>query len=623
MVFEEVLGIGVKEVEVIKIFCNFENVLIEVIMKRTIILLLTIFGGVFSLRAQYPPWIGLQWVKYIEGTDSTNNWTAGMTTYYNRAICAFLVKDTIDVDPDSSQHLIIPNNGTMAIACYSEQGNLLWAKQIDNLKESSLTLMNGKNLLISANGKLYIAGCFGKGAGTSSSVDFDPGPGTHYETTIASQDMFLLALDINDGSFLWVKRTYGDTNAVCVPSEIYWNFSIDKLIIHGLQEKKVNMNFNNGVFFLDTLGRKLSFIAQVSVNGNLTAATLISLYPTSPPHVFSVQDYQYHAFVVVQDSILYLINNNFNVLWKDTLFPGIKVKRITGLYYPMGILLNYTFKDTIPCNILQHNTSGCYLVPAGEEDWAVTRIDTGGNYIWTKHYPNKGHIELNGPAFNNIYQGSLTVGRFGGVGIPSSPDTLYLATSNPYVPTDFITCSGAASFISFRNETDWEPAYSLGVIQHLVFQPLSDSSDFFNPLFEIKHTALMGSWILANIKENTLFTPVGYGYPVPFLKDTIIKKTNTETILMLFYNVPPENLETRNFSPLKILPNPTREYFTVKSENFLQGTIEVYNLLGKKVLTASYHRNEKIDVRHLPSGMYILKATDRFGKSYRGKLLKY
>lgn len=60
-----------------------------------------------------------------------------------------------------------------------------------------------------------------------------------------------------------------------------------------------------------------------------------------------------------------------------------------------------------------------------------------------------------------------------------------------------------------------------------------------------------------------------------------------------------------------VFPNPTTEFISVVDANNSISTIEVYNLVGKKVKTFAFHAGEKYVVADLPKGMYLVRILDK------------
>lgn len=76
-------------------------------------------------------------------------------------------------------------------------------------------------------------------------------------------------------------------------------------------------------------------------------------------------------------------------------------------------------------------------------------------------------------------------------------------------------------------------------------------------------------------------------------------------------------------STLKIYPNPTKDKVYIKGFIHQDSLIEVYNLVGQKVVTQKTKSGltQTIDVQFLSKGTYIIKATDINGKPFQEKLL--
>ncbi len=76
-------------------------------------------------------------------------------------------------------------------------------------------------------------------------------------------------------------------------------------------------------------------------------------------------------------------------------------------------------------------------------------------------------------------------------------------------------------------------------------------------------------------------------------------------------------------STLKLYPNPAKDKVYIKGFIHQDSWIEVYNLVGQKVVTqkAKSGLTQEIDVQFLPKGTYIIKATDINGKVFQEKLI--
>lgn len=74
-----------------------------------------------------------------------------------------------------------------------------------------------------------------------------------------------------------------------------------------------------------------------------------------------------------------------------------------------------------------------------------------------------------------------------------------------------------------------------------------------------------------------------------------------------------------SLTPLDISPNPTSDVVLIKNKS-----IDEVQVLSPSGHIIFYHRNinQQIDISHLPSGIYMLRAKDQKGDVYLGKLTK-
>ncbi|NNC44254.1 MAG: T9SS type A sorting domain-containing protein [Winogradskyella sp.] len=76
-----------------------------------------------------------------------------------------------------------------------------------------------------------------------------------------------------------------------------------------------------------------------------------------------------------------------------------------------------------------------------------------------------------------------------------------------------------------------------------------------------------------------------------------------------FSTLSTETLE-KGIDYVSLYPNPTSETFSVSSNVEIE-TIEIYDVLGKNVLTSS--KSKTIEIRHLDTGLYLLKIKTASG----------
>jgi len=85
------------------------------------------------------------------------------------------------------------------------------------------------------------------------------------------------------------------------------------------------------------------------------------------------------------------------------------------------------------------------------------------------------------------------------------------------------------------------------------------------------------------------------------------------------YNVSVNEIESKKL--LNIFPNPAIDFISIESDENL--TIEIYNLMGIKIMTKSIiDRSNRLDISGLPEGIYFYYAYSNYGKNTSsGKLL--
>lgn len=85
------------------------------------------------------------------------------------------------------------------------------------------------------------------------------------------------------------------------------------------------------------------------------------------------------------------------------------------------------------------------------------------------------------------------------------------------------------------------------------------------------------------------------------------------------YNVDPTDAVENTAAPvLTVSPNPVHDYLELQGVEAVS-EVQIYDLSGQCVLRSCAHR---VDVTTLPSGIYLLCATDKNGKAYQSKFVK-
>lgn len=104
-----------------------------------------------------------------------------------------------------------------------------------------------------------------------------------------------------------------------------------------------------------------------------------------------------------------------------------------------------------------------------------------------------------------------------------------------------------------------------------------------------------------------------HGYGIP----------NFELAQSIYYSLVPSSVDDNFLSKLFIYPNPIKDSFTISSETVTLNdfTIQVFNILGKKVLEKVNLNSRTVDISFLKNGVYMLKISK--GNQHRTlKLIK-
>ena len=198
-----------------------------------------------------------------------------------------------------------------------------WAKNM-----GGTNLDSGYAMAIDGGGNVYTTGIF------SGTADFDPGAGIHNLTSVGSYDIFISKLDVN-GNFVWAKSMggtgydLGGAIAVDVSGNLY---------ITGSFSGTADFNPGIGTYNLTSAGESDIFINKLDSNGNFIGR-------------------KSSAGLVMNSSRAVAVDSNGNLL-------------ITGY-----------FSDVVDFDpgvgMANYNSTG-------GTDIFLSKLDSSGNFIWTK-----------------------------------------------------------------------------------------------------------------------------------------------------------------------------------------------------------------------------------------------
>ena len=195
------------------------------------------------------------WARSMGGAMNDNG-QAITTDASGNVYTAISFFGTADFDPGLGIFNLTSAGGTdICIQKLDPNGNFLWAKSIGG----SYTEI-GTSIITDTDGNVYTTGYF-----NSTIVDFDPGVGAYYLTSvvgIGGYDIFIIKLDPN-GNFLWGKDMSGGTGYANKGRSIATD-AAGNVYTTGSFQDTVDFDPNAGNFNLTSKGSSDIFIQKLS-----------------------------------------------------------------------------------------------------------------------------------------------------------------------------------------------------------------------------------------------------------------------------------------------------------------------------------------------------------------------
>lgn len=220
-------------------------------------------AGVFNLTANSSSTIYLSkidtagnfiWAKKIGGNvgDCPNSMTNDLQG--NIYITGYF-QGTVDFDPGPGVYNLSAIGGTCSfIVKLDNDGNFIWAKQINTL--------NSQTINVDASNNVIIGGQF------SGTVDFDPGPGIFNASSQSAiiNDIYILKLDAA-GNFIWMKQLKSNAGSANKPAGIKSDALLN-IYITGIFENTMDFDPGTGNAAFTSFGLADVFILKLDQTGN-------------------------------------------------------------------------------------------------------------------------------------------------------------------------------------------------------------------------------------------------------------------------------------------------------------------------------------------------------------------
>ncbi|MHB8790762.1 MAG: InlB B-repeat-containing protein [Desulfobulbaceae bacterium] len=384
------------------------------------------------------------WAKAIGGylSYSTGNSNISVDPSGNIYITS-MFGGTFDFDPGAGTfYLTSAGESDIFILKLNSSGNFVWARSMGGANYDGVS-----GISADTSGNVYTTGSF---FGT---VDFDPGPGTFNLTSSATEyDMFISKLD-NDGNFVWARSMGGSSSGISLDTS-------GNVYTTGGFTGTVDFDPGAGTFFLTSAGGGDIFISKLDSGGNFVWAKAMGSTTNDRGEDITVDTSgKVYASGIFQGSEAFgsgpwtnlgiywaifvsKLNSAGDVVW----FKVISGKGLTN--YPGGISVDTSgnvystgyFTDTIyfePFN----------LTSAGESDIFISKLDSGGNFVWAKAIggtSSDGASDISVDTSGNIY----TTGEFNGtVDFDPGPGTFNLSSAGGYGDI-FVLCLNQRSMLT-------------------------------------------------------------------------------------------------------------------------------------------------------------------------------
>jgi len=349
------------------------------------------------------------WAKQIGG-NGTDQGNAIALDHAGNVYITGQFEDTVDFDPGTGVTNMISAGFTdIFITKLDTAGNLVWAKQMGGPGTDGA---NG--ISIDASGNVYTTGVF------SIIADFDPGVNVFDLTALGGSDIFVSKLD-SSGNFVWAKQMGGPSTdqangiAVDAAGNVYtvgaFTDSAD------FDPGSNTYEFYTTPYYLPDI-----FVSKLDASGNFVWAkqlgglqsdngssiavdTMGNVYTTG--YFYSKADFNpgtdtfYLTSAGANDIFVSKLDNSGNFVW---------AKQMGGTLGDQGSSISLDLAGNVFLTGYFTGTatfgSGTSLTSAGQADVFVTKLNGGGNFIWTKQLGGDGydqgysvHVDASGSVY--------------------------------------------------------------------------------------------------------------------------------------------------------------------------------------------------------------------------------
>ncbi|WP_306354154.1 T9SS type A sorting domain-containing protein [Flavobacterium sp. '19STA2R22 D10 B1'] len=465
-------------------------------------------------------------------------------------------------------------------------GNFVWAKQFG----SDEAFDYGTAVTTDAAGNVYVTGTF------QETGDFDPGTGEFMLTTNGGIDIFVVKLDPN-GNFVWAKNIggleYEESNGIGVDTQ-------GNVYISGYFYNEVDFDPGAGVYNLTPAGNEGNgdgFVVKLSSNGDFVwakqfggdkfdLATAMKVRPNGDTYItgyfketadFNPNPTETFLLTTPPQTVAgFLLHLNSDGAFIKAVKTGTSLNEIQNLAIDVdandaAYITGYfgesaSFDTPTPTAFTATSALSGYLA----------KINSDGTIAWAKQLPSEqftGGFDIAVNSLNEV----LVTGYYDGI--------LQLGTTTLTKETD----KAMESFFAKLNANgDFISAFRFGGV---------DAIDRAGIAVDATDNIYLTGVYQGSANINPVPGQANLVTAVDFRDDYLIKMSNTTL------SVP----DVQPNVTLKLYPNPSNSYINLKSSvPLVDKNYMVFDLTGRQILSGKIETNQRIDVRSLTKGTYIV-----------------
>jgi len=334
--------------------------------------------------------VSFEWVKQMGGTNNEGGKDVAIDDAGNIYSTGFFT-GSVDFDPGPGVFLLTApqtSEEDVFITKMNANGDFIWAKQF-----SGNFLDVAYSLKVDGQGNVYLTGIF------FSTCDFDPGPGVFNLTSAGNEDVFIVKLN-TAGNLVWANRLgsglFDRSNSISLDAA-------GNVYVTGYFLQTVDFDPGFATFNMTALGGEDMFILKLNNNGNFVWAKQMggpefqggySVSVTAAGNIYTsgiflgTADFDPSASVFqltssgLSDAFVSKLDANGNFKWaKRTGGTGYMRSLVNAVdasenIYTTGFFDKQVDFDPGPADLV--------LTSFGEDDIFISKLDSNGNYVWTK-----------------------------------------------------------------------------------------------------------------------------------------------------------------------------------------------------------------------------------------------